>query len=178
MSERTLRANAGRLGLGLMTAVLLASTGCFGTKHKGKAKPEETGQAGFTNWFGTSVTPQVKSASTNAPPGVTSGNTAENKRENSGQTLTPFAQGESQSDRRITQDLRKAIVFPEGAAFSFPAKNIKIITVNSVVTLRGVVEDQNEKERIDALAKKIPGVKQVNDQLEIAGAKATDNRQQ
>ena len=77
-------------------------------------------------------------------------------------------QGEGDIDRRITQDVRRAVV--TGKGFSFLAQNIKIITINSVVTLRGVVENASEKARIDELAKGTSGVKKVNNQLEIKGA--------
>jgi osmotically-inducible protein OsmY len=52
-------------------------------------------------------------------------------------------------------------------AHTFLAQNIKIITVNSIVTLRGVVQKSAEKARIEALAEQIPVVKKVNDQLEV-----------
>jgi osmotically-inducible protein OsmY len=44
---------------------------------------------------------------------------------------------------------------------------MKIITVNGEVTLRGVVDNENEKSAIEAAAKKLPGVLKVNNQLDV-----------
>ncbi len=50
---------------------------------------------------------------------------------------------------------------------SFSAKNIKIITVNGEVTLRGVVENEQEKMDIENRAKQVSGVTKVNNELEV-----------
>ena len=165
MSDSGRAVNATVIALCLLP--VLALTACLSTRHgKGKPSHSESGQDGTTNWFGTSVTPEVKTAETNAPPAPPD-NTAQNKREAEGDTLTPWDQGSGKADRRITQDLRKSIVLGPGPGFSFLARNIKIITVNNVTTLRGVVETEQEKQRIEALAKQTPGVKQVNNQLQV-----------
>jgi osmotically-inducible protein OsmY len=49
------------------------------------------------------------------------------------------------------------------------AKNVKIITVNGVVTLRGPVKNPHEKETIEAKAQQIAGVNKVDNQLEVKG---------
>jgi hypothetical protein len=74
-------------------------------------------------------------------------------------------QGNSSGDLRITQNIRKALVGDE--ALSTDAKNVKVITIDQVVTLRGEVETAKERETIVALATATPGVKRVEDQLEI-----------
>ena len=53
-------------------------------------------------------------------------------------------------------------------ALSMTAKNVKIITRGGVVTLRGPVKSDKEKTEIAQLAQRIEGVKQVDNQLEIA----------
>jgi osmotically-inducible protein OsmY len=92
-------------------------------------------------------------------------NTKRNARDADGTTLTPFDQGESQADRTITQQIRKAVVSHDG--LSTNAKNVKIITQDGVVTLRGPVKSSEEKSTIVSVAQKTGGVKRVDNQLEI-----------
>ena len=47
------------------------------------------------------------------------------------------------------------------------AKNIKIISRDGAVTLRGPVKSTEEKQRIDSIAKKAAGDMKVDNQLEI-----------
>lgn len=91
-------------------------------------------------------------------------NTNINKRDRNEETLTPLDQSNTESDTKITQAIRKSIVKND---FSMDAKNIKIITQNGEVTLRGPVNDKGEREKIAALAKSVPGTKAVNNQLEV-----------
>jgi len=92
-------------------------------------------------------------------------NTGKNLRDRSGDTLTAGDQPENQADRDITQGVRKSIVANEG--LSTNAHNVKIITVNGVVTLRGPVNSANEKAKVGAAATKVAGVKRVDNQLEV-----------
>jgi len=48
------------------------------------------------------------------------------------------------------------------------AQNVKIITLDGVVTLRGPVKSQEEKQRIASAAEKVAGRGKVQDYLEIA----------
>ena len=92
-------------------------------------------------------------------------NTARNTRDRQDDKLSPLDQGGSESDRAITQEIRKSVVADD--SLSTNAKNVKIITVDGVVTLRGPVKTADEKTTIAALAKKAAGAKSVDDQLEI-----------
>jgi osmotically-inducible protein OsmY len=92
-------------------------------------------------------------------------NTKRNARDADGNTLTPLDQGESEADRTITQQIRKQVVAHD--QLSTNAKNVKIITQNGVVTLRGPVKTPEEKAAIASLASKASGVKRVDNQLEI-----------
>lgn len=93
-------------------------------------------------------------------------NTGKNVRDRDSVTKTPMNQSETQSDRAITQKIRQAIMSDK--ALSTNAKNIKIITVNGVVTLRGPVANSQEKEAIEKKANDVQGVDKVDNQLEIA----------
>jgi len=54
---------------------------------------------------------------------------------------------------------------------STTAKNIKVITANGQVTLRGPVKTAQEKAKIDQLAKSAAVGAQIDDQLEVKGSK-------
>lgn len=99
-------------------------------------------------------------------PSAEPDNTRVNTRDRDDRTLTPMDQGNSEQDRRITQDLRKAVVGADELSWS--AKNVKIITRDGQVTLRGVVKSAEEKQRIDELARTAAGVTKVDNQLEVA----------
>lgn len=53
-------------------------------------------------------------------------------------------------------------------ALSVNGKNVKIITRDGVVTLRGPVKTDKEKAEIASIAKSVDGVKSVDNQLEVA----------
>jgi hyperosmotically inducible periplasmic protein len=109
-----------------------------------------------TNGAGTSVTTSTNSAD----------NSAVNVRDRDTNNLTPGDQGTTQGDIDLTQKIRKQLVM--NTDYSMNAKNIKIITVNGKVTLRGPVNSDNEKSGIESLAQNIAGNGNVNNQLEVA----------
>jgi len=73
------------------------------------------------------------------------------------------------SDRAITQQIRKAI--HEDTTLSTYAHNVKIVTQDGKVTLRGPVRSDDEKSNIEAKAVAVAGKDNVTDQLTIAPAK-------
>ena len=93
-------------------------------------------------------------------------NTKVNERDRGPAALTPGDQGENEVDRTITQRIRQSVVKDD--ALSMTAKNVKIITVDAVVTLRGPVASEKEKTAIGAIAQSVAGVKRVDNQLEVA----------
>lgn len=93
-------------------------------------------------------------------------NTKVNERDRDGDSVTPGDQAENESDRTITQRVRQAVVDKDG--LSMNAKNVKIVTDNGVVTLRGPVESSSEKADIASIAQRTDGVTRVDNQLEIA----------
>lgn len=92
-------------------------------------------------------------------------NTARNVRDRNDRTLTPLDQGKSEGDRKMTADIRKAIIAEKG--LSVNARNVKIITVNGQVTLRGPVNTTDERIRVADIAGRIAGTTTVNNQLEV-----------
>jgi hyperosmotically inducible periplasmic protein len=93
-------------------------------------------------------------------------NSGRNVRDADGATKTPGDQSESEADRTITQNVRQAVTADD--SISTNGKNVKIITVDGTVTLRGPVKSEQEKTNIAAKAQQIAGVKKVDNQLEIA----------
>ena len=92
-------------------------------------------------------------------------NTGRNVRDRDDTAKTPTDQGSSESDRNITAHIRKEIVDNDG--LSTNAHNVKIITTDGIVTLRGPVKSVQEKAWVAAAAHRAPGVKRVDNQLEI-----------
>jgi osmotically-inducible protein OsmY len=92
-------------------------------------------------------------------------NTGRNVRDRDERTVTPMDQGGSAGDRTITAEIRKQIT--DSDALSMNAKNVKIITQDGVVTLRGPVKTAQEKTTVAGIARKAAGVKRVDDQLEV-----------
>src|SRR2546422_9007277 len=92
-------------------------------------------------------------------------NTARNKRDRNSATPTPSDQAENKQDLEISANIRKALIADD--SLSLNAHNIKIITSNGVVTLRGPVESLQEKAAIEAEVKHVSGVQSVNNMLEV-----------
>src|SRR5678815_3232510 len=95
-------------------------------------------------------------------------NTAINQRDRSGETNTSGDQSNSSADLKITQAIRQALM--KDGELSTAAKNIKVITANGHVTLRGPVKTAQEKAKVDQLAKSAAGGAQVDDQLDVKGS--------
>jgi hyperosmotically inducible periplasmic protein len=97
---------------------------------------------------------------------VAADNTAKNERDRNDATKTAGDQSENEADRKITQEVRKSIV--DDDKLSTSAQNVKIITNDGKVTLRGPVKSEEEKKAVESKAKQVAGVKNVENQLEIA----------
>ena len=95
-------------------------------------------------------------------------NTATNERDRSGETQTSGDQSNSSADVKTTQAIRQALM--KDSELSTTAKNIKIITENGQVTLRGPVKNAQEKTKIDQLAKSAAGGARIDNQLDVKGS--------
>jgi hyperosmotically inducible periplasmic protein len=92
-------------------------------------------------------------------------NTRRNVRDRDDQTLTPLNQGNSKADVATTAQIRKEII--AGKNMSVNARNVKIITNNGRVTLRGPVNTAEEKRLIGEIAERIARSENVDNQLEV-----------
>ena len=92
-------------------------------------------------------------------------NSARNVRDRGDRTLTPFDQGSSKADVDTTAKIRKEII--AGKNMSVSARNVKIITNQGRVTLRGPVNTADEKRIIGEIAIGVALVENVDNQLEV-----------
>jgi hyperosmotically inducible periplasmic protein len=115
---------------------------------------------------GCSKNDQSKNDQPSQTAAVPADNSGTNVRDRNDATKTSGDQSESEGDRTISQNIRQAITADD--SLSTNGKNVKIVTVDGVVTLRGPVKSETEKTNIVAKAQQIAGVKSVENQLEIA----------
>ena len=92
-------------------------------------------------------------------------NTARNVRDRGDRTLTPLDQGSSKADIATTARIRKEITAEK--TMSLNARNVKIITIDGRVTLRGPVNTAEEKRLIGEIADRIARSENVDNQLEV-----------
>jgi hypothetical protein len=92
-------------------------------------------------------------------------NTKMNERDRNPNEPTADRQKDNRSDREITQQVRKAIV--KDKSLSTYAHNVKVITQNGMVTLKGPVRSEEEKKAIAAKAAEVAGQDQVTNQLDV-----------
>jgi len=92
-------------------------------------------------------------------------NTARNVRDRNNRTLTPLDQGTSEADVALTRNIRKAI--RQQSALSVDAQNVKIITRDGRVTLRGPVASEEERTSLADIAEGYARQGNVDNQLEI-----------
>jgi osmotically-inducible protein OsmY len=97
---------------------------------------------------------------------VPADNTGRNVRDRDEASKTADQQSNSEGDLSITQNIRQMIVHDKSLSTS--AHNVKIVTVDGVVTLRGPVVNQEEKTSIAKKATQVAGVRKVENQLEVA----------
>jgi hyperosmotically inducible periplasmic protein len=91
-------------------------------------------------------------------------NTGKNTRDRDDQSQTATDQSNDPADIKLAADIRKMVV--NDGSLSTMAKNVKIITTDGVVTLRGPVETQKEKAAIESHAEHA-GAKKITNELEI-----------
>lgn len=102
-------------------------------------------------------------AATNSTP-ADRDNTAVNERDRDANAKTPIDQNENQPDIDVTANIRKQIV---DTKMSVDAQNVKIITQDGKVTLRGPVKTNEEKKAIEDIAHSVAGDGKVVSELEV-----------
>lgn len=92
-------------------------------------------------------------------------NSGINARDRGSRTVTPQNQSQSKGDIDLAASVRRAVVAQPG--LSMDGQNIKIITMNNAVTLRGPVKDRAERATIEKVARDAAGSASVDNQLEV-----------
>ena len=92
-------------------------------------------------------------------------NSKVNERDRNKAEPTADQQKENRSDQDITQQIRQSIIKDE--SLSTYAHNVKIISQNGMVTLKGPVRSEDEKSAILAKAVEVVGKDKVTNQLEV-----------
>jgi hyperosmotically inducible protein len=86
---------------------------------------------------------------------------------------TADQQKENKSDRDLTKEIRRAIT--KDKSLSTYAHNVKVISENGSVTLRGPVRSEEEKKAIEAKAAEVAG-KNVNSEISVVPDSKTQSQ--
>ena len=102
-------------------------------------------------------------------------NTKVNKHDRAKGAVTADQQKENASDREITQKIRRALM--DDKSLSTYAHNVKVITQDGQVTLKGPVRTEDEKKTVEAKATEVAGAGHVINQISIAPARTRRSNQ-
>ena len=92
-------------------------------------------------------------------------NTKTNQRDRSVNAVTAEQQKENRTDRELARRIRRAIA--KDKSLSTYAHNVKIITHDGQVTLKGPVRSEDEKRAIEAKATEVVGENKVTSELSV-----------
>jgi osmotically-inducible protein OsmY len=92
-------------------------------------------------------------------------NTKVNQRDRNANEPTADQQKSNVSDRDLTKQIRQAIV--NDKSISTYGHNVKVITQNGMVTLKGPVRSEDEKKAIMAKASEVAGADKVTDEMDV-----------
>lgn len=102
-------------------------------------------------------------AAQNAP--TRADNTKVNQRDQDANQPTADQQKNNRSDRDITRQIRQALV--KDKSLSTYAHNVKIITQDGQVTLKGPVRSDDEKRAVEEKAAEVAGGSKINSELDV-----------
>ena len=94
-------------------------------------------------------------------------NSGVNIRDRDARPMTAGQQSNATSDVNLTRKIRRAVV--RDHSLSILAHNVKIVSANGSVTLRGPVKTEQEKTVIASKAQAIAGADKVDNQLQVKG---------
>jgi|SRR5579864_1476544 len=100
-------------------------------------------------------------------------NTKVNQRDRSKAEPTADQQKENKSDREAAKEIRRAIT--KDKSLSTYAHNIKVISENGSVTLKGPVRSEEEKRAVEAKAAEVAG-KNVNSEISVVPDSKTQSQ--
>jgi hyperosmotically inducible periplasmic protein len=106
--------------------------------------------------------PLIKQASAQTGTAQTA---PDNSNQNKDHAVTADNQANEKSDRLTTQKIRKAIMADK--ALSTYAHNVKIITSNGAVTLKGPVQSDDEKQKVATEAASVVSADKITNELTV-----------
>ena len=89
----------------------------------------------------------------------------DNSKQNQNQSPTADNQSNATADRQTTANIRKAIIADKN--LSTYAHNVKIITSNGAVTLKGPVKSEDEKQQIATDAASVVSADKITNNLTV-----------
>jgi hyperosmotically inducible protein len=111
----------------------------------------------------------VWASAQDATPAPAPDNTKVNQRDKAATEPTADQQKDNRSDLDITKQIRQSIIAEK--SLSTYAHNVKVISQNGMVTLKGVVRSDEEKQTVEAKAAEVAGKDKVTSQLEVKPGK-------
>ena len=95
-------------------------------------------------------------------------NTGKNQRDRNASEPTADQQKENETDRELARQIRRALV--KDKSLSTYGHNIKVISQNGVVTLKGPVNSDEEKRAIESKAAEVAGSPdKIKSEIEVSG---------
>ena len=107
-------------------------------------------------WAQDSATPEQQPAD----------NSKVNTRDRNSSASTADQQKENKSDRETARQIRRAIV--KDKSLSTYAHNVKVISENGMVTLKGPVRSEEEKKAVESKAAEVAGQDKVQSEIQVA----------
>jgi hyperosmotically inducible periplasmic protein len=92
-------------------------------------------------------------------------NTKVNQRDRNTSESTADQQKNARSDREMTRKIRRALA--QDKSLSTYGHNVKIITQNGMVTLKGPVRSEDEKKTVETKASEVAGENNVTSNLDV-----------
>jgi hyperosmotically inducible protein len=92
-------------------------------------------------------------------------NTRMNQRDRNSNQATADQQKANRSDRDISQQIRKSIASDK--SLSSYGHNVKVITQNGMVTLKGPVRSEEEKKAVEDKAAEVAGADKVTNEIDV-----------
>lgn len=147
----------------IAVAALLLLSGCNDSTKRSNVGPSSNPANAGTS--ADRATTNAVPTSSNHAADRDATNTGRNERDRDAGNPTADNQSESRNDLDVTAEIRRAIT--KDSSLSVNAHNVKIITENGSVFLRGPVDREDEKEKIVAEARRVAGDTKIVDELEV-----------
>lgn len=137
------------------------ATGSPGTANPSRTTPGAASQNPGSP--GSSPSTSTSGASSSQPPPPD--NTAVNEQDRNADKPVPTDQGNDQKSIDTTAEIRRQILDLDD--LSINARNVKVITKDGTVTLRGPVDSDEERQTVERIARNVAGADNVKSELKV-----------